>query len=67
MHACLLQVYNHAFTLCILILSSKIGHDHVLAMLFKQTLIFHYAYVMHSAISCFSCLELSNDVQTADR
>jgi hypothetical protein len=53
MHTCLFQVYNHAFGLCILVLSSKIGHDHVRAMLFKQRPIFHHAYVMHSAISCF--------------
>jgi hypothetical protein len=48
-------------------LSSKIGHDHVRAMLLKQRLIFHHAYVMHSAISWFHVLELPNDIQIADR
>jgi hypothetical protein len=48
-------------------LSSKIGHDHVQAMLFKQRPIFHHAYVMHSAIFCFHVLKLPNDIQTADR
>jgi murein endopeptidase len=68
MHACLLQIYNHASLLFIYCnLSSKIGHDHVRPMLFKQRPIFHHAYVMHSAISCFHVLELPNDIQTADR
>jgi hypothetical protein len=68
MHACLLQIYKHAsllFNYCNL--SSKIGHDHVRAMLFRQRLIFRHAYVMHSAISWFHVLELPNDIQIADR
>jgi hypothetical protein len=49
-------------------LFTKIGHDHVRAMLFKQRPVFRHAYIMHSAISCFfHVLELSNDIQTADR
>jgi hypothetical protein len=71
MHACLLQIYNHVFTFIYLFiyckLSSKIGHDYVRAMLFKQRPIFLYAYVMHSAISCFHVLQLPNDIQIADR
>jgi hypothetical protein len=48
-------------------LPSKIGHDHVRAMLSNQRPIFCHAYVMHSAISWFRVLELPNDIQTADR
>jgi hypothetical protein len=68
MHACSFQIYNHAFTLFIYCnLSSKIGHDHVRAMFFKQRSIFQHAYVMHSAVSWFHVLELPNDIQIADR
>jgi hypothetical protein len=68
MHACLLQIYNHAFTLFIFCnLSSKIGRDHVHAMLFIQRPIFHHDHVMHSAIFWFHVLELPNGIQTADR
>jgi hypothetical protein len=53
MHACLLHIFNHAFTLFVLIAiySQKIGHVHARAMLSKQKPIFCHAYVMHSAIS----------------
>jgi murein endopeptidase len=68
MHACLLQINNHVSLLLIYCnLSSKVGHDHVRAMLLKQRPIFRHAYIMHSAISCFHVLELPNDIQTADR
>jgi hypothetical protein len=64
MHACLLHIYSHAFTLFIFIcyLSSKIGRDHVQLTLFKQGLIFCHAYVIHSAISCFHVLKLPNGI-----
>jgi hypothetical protein len=48
-------------------LSTKIGHDHVCAMLFRQRLIFCHGYVMHLAISWFHVLELPNDIQIADK
>jgi murein endopeptidase len=68
MHACLPQIYNHVPLLFIYCnLSSKIGHDHVRAMLFKQRPIFHHAYVMHSAIPCLHVLKLPNDAQFAGR
>jgi hypothetical protein len=55
MHACLFHIYNHAFTLFVLncYVSSRIGHDHVRATLFKQRPIIRDAYVIHLAISCF--------------
>jgi hypothetical protein len=60
MHACLCHIYNHAFTLFVLIViyPRKIGQDHVQATLSKQRSIFCHAYVMHSAISCFYVLKL---------
>jgi hypothetical protein len=48
-------------------LSSKIGRDHVHAMLFIQRPIFCHAHVMHSAMFWFHVLELPNGIQTADR
>jgi hypothetical protein len=64
MHACLLHIYNLAFTLFIFIVIylQKIGHVHVQAMMFKQRPIFCHAHVMHSAISWFHVLKLSNDI-----
>jgi hypothetical protein len=64
MRACLLHIYNHAFTLFVLFcyLSSKIGRDHVRVTLFKQRPIFCHAYVIHSAISCFHVQKLPNDI-----
>jgi hypothetical protein len=64
MHACLLHIYNHAFTLFTFHcnLSLKISHDRVRATLFKQGPIFCHAYVMHSAISWFHVFKLSNDI-----
>jgi hypothetical protein len=64
MHACLLRIYNHAFTLFIFIViyPQKISHVHVRAMMFKQRLIFCHAYIMHSAISWFHVLKLPNDI-----
>jgi hypothetical protein len=68
MRACLLQIYNHDSLLFIYCnLSSKIGRDHVHAMLFIQRPIFRHAHVMHSAMLWFHVLELPNDIQTADR
>jgi hypothetical protein len=64
---CLFQVYNHVFTLHILISSSKIDHDHMRVMLSKQKPIFCHAYIMYSAISWFHVLKLPNDIQIADR
>jgi hypothetical protein len=48
-------------------LSSKIGRDHVHAMLFIQRPIFRHAHVMHLAMFWFHVLELPNGIQTVDR
>jgi hypothetical protein len=64
MHACLHHIYNHAFTLFVLIViyPQKVGHGHVQATLFKQRPIFCHAYITHSAISCFHVLKFPNDI-----
>jgi hypothetical protein len=64
MHACFFHIYNHAFTLFVLIViyPRKIGYDYVQATPFKQRSIFRHAYVMHSAISCFHVLKLPNGI-----
>jgi hypothetical protein len=64
MHAFLLHIYNHSFTLFILIVVYP--RKSVMSMceqyFFKQRPIFCHAYVMHSAMSWFHVLNLSNDI-----
>jgi hypothetical protein len=55
----IIMLYLIYFICC---LSSKIGHDHIRATLFKQRPIFCHAYAIHSAIPCFHVLKLPNDI-----